>query len=325
MTMPWTQVYNPTGSAILSTLLAAAPVVVLLGTLGLVGWSAPKAAAAGLTTALAVAIGVFGMPWQTALAAAGYGACFGMFPIGWIVFAAVFLYVLTVESGEFEIVKASVIALSPDQRIQALLIAFCFGAFIEGAAGFGTPVAISAALLIGTGFPPLYAAGLALIANTAPVAFGALGTPIITLAKVTGLPEMQLSAMAGRQLPFFSLIVPAWMVCTMVGLARTAGSVAGGARLRRHICQRAVFDLEFPGPVAHRRGWRRGVDGGAGAVAPLLAAERCVAICRIAGGSGSRGRRSHVLTPPERASLDALDHPVGLRVHLGHAAVSESR
>ena len=215
--MPWTQVYNPTGSAFLSTLLAAAPVVVLLGALGLLSWSAPKAAAAGLATALAVAIGVFGMPWQTALAAAGYGACFGLFPIGWIVLAAVFLYVLTVESGEFEIVKASVVALSPDQRMQALLIAFSFGAFIEGAAGFGTPVAISAALLIGTGFPPLYAAGLALIANTSPVAFGALGTPIITLAKVTGLPEMQLSAMAGRQLPFFSLIVPAWMVCTMSG------------------------------------------------------------------------------------------------------------
>lgn len=213
----WTQVYDPIGSAALSTLFAALPVVVLLGALGLLGWSAPRAAAAGLATALAVAIGVFGMPWQAALAAAGYGAAFGMFPIGWIVFGAVFLYVLTVDSGEFEKVKASVVALSPDQRIQALLIAFSFGAFIEGAAGFGTPVAISAALLIGTGFPPLYAAGLALIANTAPVAFGALGTPIITLAKVTGLPEMQLSAMAGRQLPLFSLIVPAWMVCTMAG------------------------------------------------------------------------------------------------------------
>src|SRR3990172_2120734 len=213
----WTQIYNPTGSVIISTLLAAAPVVVLLGTLGLLGWSAPKAAAAGLVTALAVAIGVYGMPWQAAFAAAGYGACFGLFPIGWVVLAAGFPYVMTVEAGEFEIVKASVVALSPDQRIQALLIAFSFGAFIEGAAGFGTPVAISAALLIGTGFPPLYAAGLALIANTAPVAFGALGTPIITLAKVTGLPEMQLSAMAGRQLPLFSLIVPAWMVCTMAG------------------------------------------------------------------------------------------------------------
>ncbi|HEY4235582.1 MAG TPA: L-lactate permease [Lacipirellulaceae bacterium] len=215
--MPWTQVYNPTGSELVSILVAAAPVIVLLGTLGFLGWPAARAAAAGLVTALAVAIGVFGMPWRAAAAAATYGACFGLFPIGWIVLAAVFLYVLTVEAGEFDKVKASVVALSPDRRIQALLIAFCFGAFIEGAAGFGTPVAISSALLIGAGFPPLYAAGLTLIANTAPVAFGALGTPIITLAKVTGLPEMQLSAMAGRQLPLFALIVPAWMVVMMSG------------------------------------------------------------------------------------------------------------
>jgi lactate permease len=215
--MVWTQSYNPTGSELLSTLAAAAPVVVLLGTLALLGWSAPRAAAAGLLTALAVAIGIYGMPWQSAIAAAGYGACFGLFPIGWIVFTAVFLYILTVEAGAFEIVKASVVAISPDRRLQALLIAFSFGAFLEGAAGFGTPVAISGALLMGAGFPPLYAAGLTLIANTAPVAFGALGTPIITLAKVTGLPEMQLSAMAGRQLPLFSLIIPAWMVCTMSG------------------------------------------------------------------------------------------------------------
>jgi lactate permease len=215
--MIWIQTYNPTGSELLSTLAAAAPIVVLLGTLGLVGWSAPKAAAAGLVTALAVAIGVYGMPWRSAMAAAGYGACFGLFPIGWIVLGAVLLYVLTVEAGQFEKVKSSVVALSPDQRIQSLLIAFSFGAFIEGAAGFGTPVAISGALLIGSGFPPLYAAGLALIANTSPVAFGALGTPITTLARVTGLPEMQLSAMAGRQLPLFSLIIPAWMVVTMSG------------------------------------------------------------------------------------------------------------
>ena len=232
--MPWTQIYNPTGSEFASTLVAAAPIVVLLGALGLLGWSAPRAAAAGLATALAVAIGVYGMPWPTALAAAGFGAFFGLFPIGWIVLTAVFLYVLTVEAGEFEIVKASVVALSPDRRIQALLIAFSFGAFLEGAAGFGTPVAISGALLIGAGFPPLLAAGITLIANTAPVAFGALGTPIITLAKVTGLPEMQLSAMAGRQLPFFSLIVPAWMICVMSGWRGLRGVwpavlVSGGA------------------------------------------------------------------------------------------------
>ncbi len=215
--MTWTQDYNPTGSAWLSTLLAALPIVVLLGLLGLRGWSAPRAAAAGLVAALAVAIAVYGMPAKMAGAAALYGACFGLLPIGWIVLAAVFLYNLTVAAGQFEVVKASVAALSADRRVQAILIAFCFGAFIEGAAGFGTPVAISAALMIGAGFTPLYAAGLALLANTAPVAFGALGTPITTLAKVTGIDESLLSAMAGRQLPLFSLIVPAWMVVTMSG------------------------------------------------------------------------------------------------------------
>src|SRR3954451_6332786 len=214
---PWTQVYDPTGSELLSTLLAAMPLVVLLGGLAVLGWSAPRAAASGLVAALVLAIWIYGMPWRSALAAALYGACFGLFPIGWIVLGPVFLFVLTVEAGEFDKVKASVIALSADHRIHAILIAFCFGAFVEGAAGFGTPVAISGALLIGAGFPPLEAAGLTLIANTAPVAFGALGTPIVTLAKVTGLPEMQLSAMAGRQLPLFSFLIPAWMVFTMAG------------------------------------------------------------------------------------------------------------
>lgn len=215
--MVWTHEYNPTGSEVLSTLLAAAPIVVLLGTLGLLSWSAPRAAAAGLITALVVSIGIYGMPWESAVAASAYGAAFGLFPIGWIVLMAVFLFVLSVETGEFEKIKHSVMALSPDRRVQALLIAFSFGAFMEGVAGFGTPVAISAALMIGAGFPPLYAAGLSLIANTAPVAFGALGTPIITLGNVTGLDHYQLSAMAGRQLPFFSLVVPAWMVWVMSG------------------------------------------------------------------------------------------------------------
>jgi lactate permease len=215
--MEWTQDYNPTGSVVLSTLLAALPIVVLLGTLGLLSWPAPRAAAAGLGAALGVAIFVYRMPAASALAAAGYGACFGLFPIAWIVLSAVFLFSMTVEAGEFDKVKSSVAALSPDRRIQAILIAFSFGGLVEGAAGFGTPVAISAALMIGSGFKPLYAAGLALIANTAPVAFGSLGIPITTLATVTGLDEMQISQMAGRQLPFFSVIIPAWLVAAMSG------------------------------------------------------------------------------------------------------------
>ncbi|MBI3863370.1 MAG: lactate permease LctP family transporter [Planctomycetia bacterium] len=214
--MDWVQVYDPLGSPLWSTLLAALPIIVLLGLLA-GGLDAPKSALAGLVAALAVAILGFGMPAVSAFACAGYGACFGLLPIGWIVVAAVFLFHLTVRSGQFEIVKRSVAALSPDRRVQALLIAFCFGTFIEGAAGFGTPVAICAALMIGLGFSPLYAAGLALIANTSPVAFGALGTPIITLAKVSGLDEMALCRMAGRQLPLFSLIVPAWLVVVMSG------------------------------------------------------------------------------------------------------------
>jgi lactate permease len=215
--MDWTQGYNPTGSEVLSTLLAALPILVLLGLLGLFRWTAPKAAAAGLVTALAISIWAFGMPAKMAFWAAGLGACFGLFPIGWIVFSAVFLYTLTVESGQFEKIKSSVATLSPDRRIQALLIAFCFGAFLEGCAGFGAPVAITAALMIGVGFPPLYAAGMALLANTAPVAFGSLGIPIITLGKMTNIDANVLSIMAGRQLPFFSLLIPVWMVLLMSG------------------------------------------------------------------------------------------------------------
>jgi lactate permease len=220
--MDWVQVYDPLGSAWLSTLVAAAPIVVLLGLL-VAGQSAPRAAVVGLIVALCVAILAFGMPTTAALASAVYGAFFGLLPIGWIVLAAVFLFHLTVRAGQFEVVKHSVAAISPDRRMQALLIAFSFGSFVEGAAGFGTPVAISAALLIGLGFSPLYAAGLALLANTSPVAFGALGTPITTLAKISGLDEMALSQMAGRQLPFFSLIVPAWLVATMAGWRGVVG------------------------------------------------------------------------------------------------------
>ena len=157
------------------------------------------------------------MPVSAVAASAAYGACFGLLPIGWIVLSAVFLFQLTVRSGQFDVVKRWVTTISPDRRMQALLIAFCFGTLLEGAAGFGAPVAISAALLIGIGFSPLYAAVLALLANTAPVAFGSLGTPILMLAKVSGISEMALSQMAGRQLPFFAILIPIWLVALMSG------------------------------------------------------------------------------------------------------------
>ena len=213
----WIQIYDPLNSPWLSTVAAALPIVLLLVALGVLQWRAHIAALAGLAAAVLVSVVIFGMPVGTVTATAIYGAAYGFLPIGWIVLNAVFLYNLTVATGQFEVVKASVGRLSSDRRIQALLVAFSFGAFIEGASGFGTPVAICAALMIGLGFTPLHAAGLALIANTAPVAFGAIGTPILTLAAVTELPAFTLSQMAGRQLPFVSLIVPAWLIVTMSG------------------------------------------------------------------------------------------------------------
>ena len=213
----WSQVYDPVGSTALSTLLAALPVVVLLGTLGLLHVQAHIAALLGLATSLAVAIGIFGMPAPMALASASYGAAYGLFPIGWIVLNVIFLYQLTNERGLFTILRGSITTVTTDARLQLLLVAFCFGAFFEGAAGFGTPVAVTGAILMGLGFSPLAASGLSLIANTAPVAYGALGTPIIALQSVTQLDLLELSAMVGRQLPFFSLLVPFWLIAAFAG------------------------------------------------------------------------------------------------------------
>ncbi len=218
--MNWTQNYDPLDSVLLSATVASLPIVLLLVLLAFAHMRAHWAALIGLMAALLTAILVFGMPTRLAFAAAGYGAAFGLLPIGWIVVSAIFIYEISVETGQFDVLRRTIASISDDKRIQALLIAFSFGAFIEGAAGFGTPVAISAAMMIGLGFKPMQAAGLALIGNTAPVAYGALGTPLITLEKVTGLPLDQLSQMVGRQLPLFSLIVPFWLVWAMVGFRK---------------------------------------------------------------------------------------------------------
>ncbi len=219
--MHWTQVYDPFGHWWLSTMVAALPIVVLFGLLAGLRVKPHWCAIAGASTAVVVAILVFKMPLGLAAMSFGYGVAFGILKIAWIVLAAVYLYDISVETGQFEIMKESVAGITPDRRLQVLLVAFCFGAFIEGAAGFGAPVAIAGAFMIGLGFKPFHAAALNLIANTAPVAWGAIGTPVHTLAAVTALPESDLNAMIGRILPFTAVIVPFWLVRTLVNWEET--------------------------------------------------------------------------------------------------------
>lgn len=215
--MPWTQVYDPLNSAILSTLVAALPLVLLLGLIASGKFRADLAAVITMVVAVALAVFVFTMPAGLALRATGLGILQGFFPIGWIILNVIFLYRLTVERGWFSIIQHSIGGVTEDRRLQLLLIAFSFGAFFEGAAGFGTPVAVTAAILIGLGFSPLAAAGLSLIANTAPVAYGALGTPVLGLAQSTGMDADLLGAMIGRQLPFFAVLVPFWLIWAFSG------------------------------------------------------------------------------------------------------------
>src|SRR5476649_1475411 len=213
----WNQIYNPLGSAALSTIAAAIPVVTLLVLIASGKVKAHIAAIIAVILTNLIAIFIFTMPANMAIRASVLGIVSGFFPIGWIVLNVIFLYQLTVATGQFELLKRAVGGVTEDRRLQLLLIAFSFGAFFEGASGFGTPVAVTGAVLIGLGFSPLAASGLSLIANTAPVAYGALGTPIAGLAQVTGLDPYLLGAMVGRQLPIFSLIVPFWVVWAFAG------------------------------------------------------------------------------------------------------------
>jgi len=215
--MVWQQIYDPFGNMFISTALAAIPVVVMLVALGFLHIKAHIAAGLGLIAAVAVAVLAYGMPAELAGRAAMYGGFTGLLPIGWIVLNIIFLQQMAEQNGSFKVLQDSLSGITEDRRLQLLLIAFCFGAFFEGAAGFGTPVAVTAGILIGLGFSPLAASGLSLIANTAPVAFGALGTPVITLAKVHGYDLMEVTAMIGRQLPFFSLLVPFWLIWAFAG------------------------------------------------------------------------------------------------------------
>ncbi len=218
--MKWTQIYDPLGQIGLSALIAAIPLFILLYMLGVRRSKGHHAAFLGVASAVVISIAVWGMPAGLALSATLNGMLVGIFPIVWIVVTAIWVYNMTVESGEFEIIKNSLASLTDDRRLQALFIAFAFGSFIEGTAGFGTPVAITAAMLVGLGFNPVYAAGICLIANTAPVAFGAIGIPIVVAGQVTGIDAMHISKIVGRQLPFLSIIVPLWLVVTMAGWKR---------------------------------------------------------------------------------------------------------
>jgi lactate permease len=213
----WFQNYNPLGNTALSTLVAALPVVMLLVSIAILRIRIHLAAVIGLAAAMLVAVLAFSMPLSLVATTAAYGAAFGLFPIGWLILNIMFLYQLTVRQGRFEMLRKRLAGIAPDARIQLILIAFAFGAFLEGVAGFGAPVAITAAILIQLGFRPLHASALALIANTAPVAFGGLGIPIYTLSNITGIDELALSKMVGRQLLPFSLLVPFWVVTALSG------------------------------------------------------------------------------------------------------------
>ncbi len=219
----WFQNYDPLNNPVLSTILAGLPILILLGAIAVFKIRIHYAALLGLASAIVISIFVFRMPVRATAATTLFGAAYGIFPIGWIILNLIFLYQLTVNKGLFAVIRKHLSLIAPDPRIQVILIAFSFGAFFEGAAGFGTPVAITAAILIQLGFKPLAASGLSLIANTAPVAFGALGTPIIALSAVTGIDVHQLSAMVGRQLPFFSLLIPFWVVWAMAGFRGMLG------------------------------------------------------------------------------------------------------
>ncbi len=219
--MTWIQDYNPLGNIFLSALVAAIPLFILLYMLGIKRSKGHNAAFFGLLSAILAAVLVFKMPVGLAASATLLGAFYGIFPIVWIVITAIWVYNMTVESGEFEIIKNSLASITDDRRLQAIFIAFAFGSFIEGTAGFGTPVAITAAMLVGLGFNPVYAAGICLVANTAPVAFGAIGIPVVVLGQVTGIDQMHLSQIVGRQLPFLAVIVPLWVVVLMCGWKRS--------------------------------------------------------------------------------------------------------
>ena len=316
----WSQTYDPIGQPWLSTLCAALPVVALLGSLAFLKLHAHVAALVGLVTSLVVAILLFGMPAPMALASAGYGAAYGLLPIGWIVLNVIFLYQLTEQRGLFATLRQSITHVTTDARLQLLLVAFAFGAFFEGAAGFGTPVAVTGALLIGLGFAPLAASGLSLIANTAPVAFGALGTPIIALSAVSGLDLLALSGMVGRQLPLFSVIVPFWLIAAFAGWRGMVGIwpaiLAAGAAVRG-AAGAGVQPARARGWWTSSRPSRRWDRWSCSCASGIPATAGSRAIASACGRTTARRRRRAAEVGPR---VGAVGHPQRARLRLGVAA-----
>jgi L-lactate transport len=245
----WQQNYLPVGGSLaLSTLAASVPLLVLLFLIGVMRKPAYVAALSGLAAAILVAVGVYGMPVPLVGSTILYGAAFGMWPIGWIVYSAIVLYQVMLQTGKFEVIKDSIGGLTTDRRLQALFIAFAFGAFVEGAAGFGTPVAVAAGMMTGLGFSPFYAAGICLLANTAPVAFGSIGVPVTTLAGITGLPEMELSQWVGRICAPISVFVPAYLITVMAGKRGLMGVIPGVAVCGILFASTQFYVSNFVGP-----------------------------------------------------------------------------
>ena len=324
----WNQVYDPFNNWIFSTLCAALPVVTLLVLIASNKVKAHIAAIVALIVANLVAIFIFTMPSGLALRATVLGAVTGFFPIGWIVLNVIFLYRLTVEKGTFETLQTTIGGVTTDRRLQLLLIAFSFGAFFEGASGFGTPVAVTGAILIGLGFSPLAASGLSLIANTAPVAFGALGTPIAGLPSVTGLDPYLLGAMVGRQLPFFSLIVPFWLIWVFAGWRGMLAVWPAVLVVRRVVRCAAIPDLQLHQSLdcRHRRVAR--VDGLPDRLPQVLAAKGNMDLAGFAPPRQLRGDHAEAAgagaeTEQRRSmgGIPAVDHRLCDPADLGHRSI----